>query len=318
MSSATAPAAPNGALSSRQVPRDVCICVVGACLVGNCVVGACLLRVGSEQQLRGHCRTARTHHRSPCGKTLQPAAQRIDVGDTLQQIHLVHHQQVRGRELAANDVGHPSVIGLAPHLLGVGHHHHSIQSQARRVAVGSDLRRVGHPAGLDEQTLRRCRGGTHGVQRRREPVSQTAANAAVGERQLVAVGCCDEVLVDGDLAEVVDDHRNPLAAGPQHMVHQRRLAGTQVSADDGDPDSLLAHRAGTATQANSAPCTFDTANRTDARPRRPLPAAARLPARCPTPRCRAVPSGPHSAGRLPARRSRPASRPRCCRCLRPA
>ena len=60
---------------------------------------------------------------------------------------------------------------------------------------------------------------------------------------IVAIGGGDQVFIDGYLAEIVDDHRDPFLRATQYMIHQRRLARTQVTAHDGHRNALRIHRA---------------------------------------------------------------------------
>ena len=88
-----------------------------------------------------------------------------------------------------------------------------------------------------------CSGGDgpveQALQRRHEIVGDGAAEAAVGQlddgvlRAALDAAALQDLAVDADIAELVDDHGEPPAAGIlQHMAHQRRLAGAEEAGDD--------------------------------------------------------------------------------------
>ena len=114
-------------------------------------------------------------------------------------------------------------------------------AQLRPVEGLDERLRQREPGGLDDDVIglrlardqRRQRGG--------EIVGDRAADAAVGEfdDRLFRAGrvgaALDEIAVDADVAEFVDDEREPPAAGVRHeMADQRRLAGAEKAGDDGD------------------------------------------------------------------------------------
>src|SRR5260370_31064112 len=78
------------------------------------------------------------------------------------------------------------------------------------------------------------------VERRHELVRDRAAQAAVGELDDVVLragrvaASFEDLAVDADVAELVDDDREPPAPGIlQHVADQRRLAGAEKAGDDG-------------------------------------------------------------------------------------
>ena len=87
--------------------------------------------------------------------------------------------------------------------------------------------------------LRLARDERH--HRGREIVGDRAADAAVGkfDDRLFRAGrvgaAFEEIAVDADVAELVDDEREPPPAGVrEQMADQRRLAGAEKAGDDGD------------------------------------------------------------------------------------
>src|SRR5262249_12802100 len=76
--------------------------------------------------------------------------------------------------------------------------------------------------------------------RRHEVVGDGAAQAAIGQlddavlRTGFDAAALQDFAIDADVAEFVDDHREPATAGVlQDMPHQGGLTGTQEARDDG-------------------------------------------------------------------------------------
>ena len=99
-----------------------------------------------------------------------------------------------------------------------------------------------------------CSGGIgpveQRVQGRHEIVGHRAADAAVGQfddvflRAAFDAAALDEGAVEADIAELVDEHGEPAAAGIlQQVAHQRRLARAEEAGDDGAGNLLVAHDA---------------------------------------------------------------------------
>ena len=123
---------------------------------------------------------------------------------------------------------------------GVGQRHHRVEP-----------RRVLH-VGVDEKGLRDGRGVREAGRfdnDRVEPAAPAhqplddadqiaahgAADAAVVHLEDFLVGADDEIIVDADLAELVDDDRVAAAVlFGEYAVQQRRLAGAEIAGDDGD------------------------------------------------------------------------------------
>lgn len=71
------------------------------------------------------------------------------------------------------------------------------------------------------------------VERRGQAPGETAADAAVGELDGVAVGTAHQRGVDVDRADVVDeDGDRPIGLG-EHRIDDGRLPGTEVAAEQG-------------------------------------------------------------------------------------
>ena len=80
--------------------------------------------------------------------------------------------------------------------------------------------------------------------RRDEIVGDGAADAAIGELDDVVLAAgfgaaaLQHVAVDAEIAELVDDERDALAAGIlQEVADHRRLAGAEEAGDDGGRES---------------------------------------------------------------------------------
>ena len=85
--------------------------------------------------------------------------------------------------------------------------------------------------------------GQQRLDRRQEIVGDGAADAAVGEfddgepsgPQALDAAAAQHVAVDADVAELVDDERQPPTLRRfQHVADQRRLARPEEAGDDGD------------------------------------------------------------------------------------
>ena len=77
------------------------------------------------------------------------------------------------------------------------------------------------------------------IERRHEFVGDRAAQTAVGEFDDVlfragrVTAALQDLAIDADVAELVDDDREPASARiGQHMANERRLAGAQEASDD--------------------------------------------------------------------------------------
>ena len=98
---------------------------------------------------------------------------------------------------------------------------------------------IGQAGGLDDDGVEaalaalRIRPWTHADQ----VAAHRAADAAVVHLEHFFVGADDQVVVDADLAELVDDHGVALAVVlGEDAVEQRGLAGAEVAGEDGDGD----------------------------------------------------------------------------------
>ena len=113
---------------------------------------------------------------------------------------------------------------------------------------------IGEAGGLDDDArrslpLRRIRPFDDADQ----VAAHGAADAAVVHLEHFLVGADDEVVVDADLAELVDDHGVALAVGlGEDAVEQGGLAGAEIAGEDGDGDFVEA-RVGHGGQALAAP-----------------------------------------------------------------
>ena len=94
--------------------------------------------------------------------------------------------------------------------------------------------------GLDQDMVDLRRARQDLVERRHEIVGYGAADAAIGElddvflRAGVDAAALEDFAVNADVAELVDDQRQPLALGVfEDMADQRRLAGAEEAGDDG-------------------------------------------------------------------------------------
>ena len=98
-------------------------------------------------------------------------------------------------------------------------------------------RRVGEAGGLDQDAVEAAGPLHQPLDDVDEVAAHGAADAAVVHLEHFLVGLDDEVVVDADLAELVDDDRVLLAVVlGEDAVEQRRLAGAEVAGEHGDGD----------------------------------------------------------------------------------
>ena len=121
----------------------------------------------------------------------------------------------------------------------------------RRPVEGVDERlRQGEPGGLDEDMLRRVRPVEELVEGGDEVVGDGAADAAVRQFDDVLLGATadaaafDEGTIEAEIAELVDDDREPAPARVlEEVAQERRLARAEKAGDDGAGDfRKVAHR----------------------------------------------------------------------------
>ena len=180
------------------------------------------------------------------------------------EIGLVEHDEVGAQELVLVDflerivvverrVGHAlrgdarGIVGEAA--LGDGRRvddrDHAVDrepgAQLRPVERLDQRLRQREPGGLDDDVVGLRLAREQRLDRRREIVGDGAADAAIGklDDRLFRAGrvgaALQEIAVDADVAEFVDDEREPPPAGVrQQMADQRRLAGAEKAGDDGD------------------------------------------------------------------------------------
>ena len=103
--------------------------------------------------------------------------------------------------------------------------------------------------GLDQDVLGRGLAGEQRLDRRHEVVGHGAADAAVGELDdigLVAglvAAALQHILVDAEIAELVDDQRDaPPVRGAQRVADEAGLAGAEEAGDHGRGYLLVLHR----------------------------------------------------------------------------
>src|SRR5882672_8979661 len=117
-----------------------------------------------------------------------------------------------------------------------------------------DRRRVGKPRGLDDDGVEFAFAPHQALDDTNEIAAHRAADAAVVHLEDFLVGVDDQVIVDADLAELVDDDRVFLPMRlRQNAVEQRRLAGPEIAGQDRDGDFVGGDRVGKTTLQSSAP-----------------------------------------------------------------
>ena len=195
------------------------------------------------------------------------AAMRLVDAGRVEQIALVEHDEIGasdlvlehlfdrivmvergvGRALARQrlEVGGDSAVGQRR---AVDHRHHAVDGDAAldRRPMERLHQRLGQreARGLDDDVLDLRLAREDLVERRHEFVGHGAAQAAIGELDDVLLGAggiaaaFEDLAVDADIAELVDDHREPAPVGVgEHVADQRGLARAEKAGDDGAGDA---------------------------------------------------------------------------------
>ena len=140
-----------------------------------------------------------------------------------------------------------AVLEAAEQMLGVGDGDDRVE-----LGLGLDVvvheerlrhrRRIGEAGGLDQDAVEAARPLHQPLDDADEVAAHGAADAAVVHLEDFLVGLDDEVVVDADLAELVDDDRVLLAVVlGEDAVEERRLAGAEVAGEHGDGDLGVGH-----------------------------------------------------------------------------
>ena len=151
--------------------------------------------------------------------------------------------------------------------LGIGHRHHRIEARGfHDILVDEeglrDRGRIGETGGFHDDRVELAAAAHQALDDADEVAPHRAADAAVVHLEHFLVRADDELVVDADLAELVDDHRELLAVRlGEDAVEERRLAGAEIACQHRHRDlgaligAGLAHRvlSGTALSTVEAP-----------------------------------------------------------------
>ena len=255
--------------------RELVVLVVAAVVVvrGPRIEIALCRRSEADQHLGRQRGMARAHHADAGAQLL--AHPRLDLRPVAigQKVRLVDHHQVGRRQLLLEQLLERGLvverlIGQAlrrqrvrigreqaiAHRRGIDHRDHAVDRDP-----GADLRPVerldqglgqGEARGLDHDVVRRRRTGQQPLHGRHEVVGHGAADAAVRQLDDVVLGAGriaaaeQQLAVDADVAELVDDQRDPPAIVlPQQIADQAGLAGAQKTREHGGRDFRMHRRA---------------------------------------------------------------------------
>ena len=107
-----------------------------------------------------------------------------------------------------------------------------------------DRRRIGEAGGLDQNAVKTAGALHQAFDDADQVAAHGAADAAIVHLVDLFVALDDEVVVDADLAELVDDDGVFLAVVfREDAVQERRLAGAEIAGEHGDRDLRFRHRA---------------------------------------------------------------------------
>ena len=125
---------------------------------------------------------------------------------------------------AVDDGNHRIELGLGAHVL--------VHEEGLR-----HRRRIGDTRGLDHDGIEAALALHQVLDGADQVAANGAADAAVVHLEDFLVGFDEQVVVDADLAELVDDHRIAGAVVlAENTVEQRRLAGAEIARQHGDGD----------------------------------------------------------------------------------
>ena len=133
------------------------------------------------------------------------------------------------------------------HRFGIGNGDDAVDGDARTdigpVKSLQQRLRQGQPRGFDQNMVRARHQRHQRLDRGDEIIGDGAADAAVGQFDDVFLGAvrqgagAQNLAIHADIAEFVDDHRQPLALRVlQQVAHQRGFARAQKAGDHGDGD----------------------------------------------------------------------------------
>ena len=168
-----------------------------------------------------------------------------DAGLDLAQLALAHEIGLVDQD----DVGEGDLVLRLRRILkailepfGVGNGHHRVElGLAPDVLVDEERLRyrrgVGEPRGLDDDGVELALAPHQALDDADQVAAHGAADAAVVHLEHFLVGADNQLVVDADLAELVDDHGEFLSMRlGQDAVEQRGLAGAEVAGKHGDGD----------------------------------------------------------------------------------
>ncbi len=183
---------------------------------------------------------------------LVDAGRRVDGADDILDLRQFFRRHEVGL-VDQHDVGKGDLVfGLAAVLeaqrqvLGVDEGDHGVElGLGAHVVVHEeglgDRHRIGKARGLDDDAVEAAGAAHQAFDDADQVAAHRAADAAVVHLVDLFVGLDDEVVVDADLAELVDDDRIFLAVVlRQDAVEQGRLAGAEIAGENGNGNWLLA------------------------------------------------------------------------------
>src|SRR5258706_2925109 len=153
------------------------------------------------------------------------------------QIGLVEQHDIGETKLLLRLRG---TIELAEKMLGIHHRDDGIElGLAADVFIHKkgmcDWRGIGKPGRFNDDAVHAAPAPHQAAKNSYEIAPHRAADAAVVHFENFFFGIDDEIIVDADLAELIDDHRIALAVRlREDSVEQRGLSGTEIASDDRD------------------------------------------------------------------------------------
>lgn len=120
--------------------------------VGRCLDRPGALRRDPHQQRSGHLTHGGLQTTHPGHIFTHPGPHRLHAL-LVEQIQLVQNHHVGVAQRSQHYLAHVAVAALFTYRLGVGYHHHAVQSKRRQVGVLAQAHRIGHAAGFHQHVL---------------------------------------------------------------------------------------------------------------------------------------------------------------------
>ena len=195
-------------------------------------------RAEAQKRIEGRAPTLRAQNPRIGVQRPQCGLHRVEFR-TAGEIGFVEQQHIGKRDLAG---GFFAVCQARLQMLGVNHRDDRVQrSFGAHVFIGEKGLRnggwIGEPGGLHNDAVKPALALHQPGQNADQIAAHGAAHATIVHLEHFFVGADDEVVINADLAKLIDDDGVLFAVRlRQDAVEQGRLAGAEIAGKDGDRD----------------------------------------------------------------------------------